>query len=74
MVTVLPLQKDRIFITSGTIACPCIAHCEVDGDIKIKWADNSTVTYAMTAGEDRLIEDAKSVSIETGTHTVARLG
>ena len=72
MVTALPLQQNKINVTSGTFAAVTIIHCEADGDITLNWPDGTNTSYSMIAESDRFSYEAVSVTIVSGTFTLAK--
>ena len=72
MVTCLPLQKDKINITSGTFGGANVIHCEADGDIKLNWLDGTNTTYSMVAESDRFSYESASITVVSGTFTLAK--
>ena len=70
--TVLELQKDKVAVTAGVYKGNMVVHCELDGDLTIKWDDDSTTVYSMIAGSDVEIRDTqmKDVTISSGSFTI----
>ena len=74
MTTVLPLIKDKIALTSGTVTFGTnkIIHCDADGTIDINWIDGTSTTgVTLVTGDDRSVPGGVSVEIQAGTFTIA---
>ena len=68
---ILSLQQGTINLGAGVYPAGSVIHCELDGSITLTWNDGTTTVYAMVAGMDRGIYDAKTVEITSGTFTMA---
>jgi len=75
---VLSLQLGLINLGAGIYAAESIIHCEDDGQLALNFKNktpgvaDTSVTYDMTAGEDRGIYDVDTVEIISGTFSMAR--
>lgn len=70
-VQAMPLIKGRIDLIAGVFTNTQLIHCNTDGDIIITWEDDTTTTKSMTAGSDRTLAGAKSVTVSTGSFDLA---
>ena len=71
MITALPLQQFKVAVTLGVFKDMDVIHCEADGAIAITWDDKTVTPYAMLAGDDRIITEAYSVEVTSGSFTLA---
>ncbi|RLA58888.1 MAG: hypothetical protein DRQ78_11320 [Epsilonproteobacteria bacterium] len=71
-INVLLLQQGLTNLTSGVYKSTTIAHCNIDGTIKITWSDGTTANYSMIQGEDVGTYDARTVEVTAGTFTLCR--
>ena len=66
-----PVGKGKVNLTTGTFGGGVFL-CVVDGDLLVTWADDTTDTLSLTAGDAiNAVRTAKTVGIVSGTFHIA---
>jgi hypothetical protein len=69
--SVFPLKKDGVSLTSGTVIGAQMVYCVSAGNIIITWIDSTTTTLGLTAGMFFGVVDSASIQVSTGTHHIS---
>lgn len=61
----------KCLLTTGTVAGVNLIKCIADGTVAITFADTTTKDYSMVEGDEYTFPQGASISITSGTFTVA---